>query len=233
MQRCDCLDCDLLQGKLPLPDALSATQTKLHVLGIGLLLSGGFSLFEWAAGWWSHSLTLMADAGHMWTDCFAISLAIGATYLRHLVAERKATLDAEKAEILAALANGFLLIVLAVWVFWEAVNRFNNSHPAVVSSVMLVTAAIGLVVNMMAASVLHTHSHQDLNIRGAFLHVLADTLSSVGVIASAVSIGVFHWNWADEVISLCIAALIGVGAFPLICSSLQSLQAGYTMRSKA
>lgn len=225
MRRCDCLDCDNpLQGKLPTPDSLSVTKTKLHALGTGLLLSGGFSLFEWTAGWWSHSLTLMTDAGHMLTDCLAMGLAIAAAGLAHLAASRKSTLGTQKAEILAALANGVLLLVLAAWVFWEAMNRFHHSHPAVISEVMLMTAIVGLGVNVMAASVLHNHSQHDLNVRGAFLHILADTISSVGVIVSAVLIWAFHWNWADEIVSVLIAVMIGIGAFPLIGASLQSLQ---------
>jgi cobalt-zinc-cadmium efflux system protein len=224
MRRCDCIDCDPLQGSLPDPSAASVTKTKLQVLGIGLLLSGGFSLLEWTAGWWSHSLSLMTDAGHMLSDCLALSLAIAATGLAHLASSRKDALGNQTAEILAALANGIGLLVLSAWVVWEAMNRFQNSHPAVISEVMLVTAIIGFGVNLIAASVLHDHSHHDLNIRGAFLHILADTVSSVGVIVSAVLIWAFHWDWADEIISLFIAALIGIGAFPLIWASLQSLR---------
>lgn len=224
MRRCDCLDCDPLQGKLPIPESVSVAQTKLHVLGISLLLSGGFSLFEWTAGWWSHSLTLVTDAGHMFTDCIAISLAVGAAWLAHVADRRKIKLGTQTAETLAALANGVLLLVLSVWVFWEAIQRFHHSHPAIVSDVMLITAIVGLGVNSLAASVLHDHSHHDLNVKGVFLHVLADTLSSLGVIVSAIVIWLFHWSWADVVISLCIAGVIGVGAFPLIWASLQSLQ---------
>jgi len=226
MRRCDCLSCDdPLQGQLPSPTALAA-KTKLQVLSMGLLLSGGFSLFELTAGWWSHSLTLMTDAGHMLSDCVALGLAIGATWLAQLAASQQRSLGAEKAETLAALANGIGLLVLAVWVVWEAMHRFQSSHPAVISEVMLVTAIVGLGVNIMAASVLHDHSHHDLNVRGAFLHVLADTASSVGVIVSAVLIWALHWDWADPVISLVIAAAIGVGALPLIMASLRSLRCG-------
>jgi cobalt-zinc-cadmium efflux system protein len=224
MNLCDCEDCDLLQGKLPLSGPLCATETKLQVLSVGLLLSGGFSLFEWLAGQWSHSLTLVTDAGHMFLDCLALGLAMGAAWLAHVATHQKATLGSQKAEIAAALANGVGLLVLALWVIWEAINRFHSSQPTVVSEVMLGTAIVGLGVNMVAASVLHNHSQHDLNVRGAFLHVLADTLSSVGVIISAGLIWAFHWDWADEVVSLLIAGMIGIGAFPLIFGSLRSLQ---------
>lgn len=223
MHRCNCSNADLLQGKLPEPT--STIRNKLHVLSIGLFLSGGFSLFEWTAGWWSHSLTLMTDAGHMFSDCLALTLAIGAAWLAHLATRQKNALGQSTAEVVAALANGLGLLVLAVWVVWEAVNQFHETHPAVVSEVMLVTAIVGLGINIVAASVLHDHSQHDLNVRGAFLHILADTVSSAGVIVSAVLIWAFHWNWVDEVVSLCIAIMIGIGSLPIIFSSLQSLQA--------
>ncbi len=247
---------DLLQGKLPefaasvdaatdpivsnpitdqSADQLAdrAAHHKLRVLRVGLLLSGGFSLFEWTAGWWSQSLMLMTDAGHMLSDCLALSLAIGAAWLAHLAVRQKQTLGPQKAEIAAALANGVGLLVLAVWVMWEALNRFHGDghgsfqggeYTVGSSEVVLVTAIVGLGINIMAASVLHDHSHHDLNVRGAFLHVLADTFSSAGVIVSAVLIWAFHWSWVDEVVSLCLAAVIGIGALPLIFESARSLR---------
>lgn len=250
MRQCDCQNFSLIQGQLPLdcstenlavdstrkgsPEEVSvpsvhqasqrATATKIRVLGLGLLLSSSFSVVEWAAGWWSHSLTLVTDAGHMLSDCLALGLALIATWLAQLAVTQKPWLGVQRAETLAALANGVGLLVLAIWVVWEATNRFQHQHPAVVSEVMLVTAIIGLGVNLIAASVLHDHSHHDLNIRGAFLHVLADTASSVGVLIAAGLIWAFHWNWADPVISLFIACLIGCGAFPLIRASIKTLR---------
>ncbi len=237
MRRCNCpdIDCsdldlsqgDLLQGKLPESDRLP--DNKLRVLRAGLLLSGGFSLFEWTAGWWSQSLTLMTDAGHMLSDCLALSLAIGAAWLAHLAVRQKQVLGPQKAEIAAALANGIGLLVLAVWVMWEVLHRVQDGglgggHAVRSSEVVLVTAIVGLGVNIMAASILHDHSQHDLNVRGAFLHVLADTFSSAGVIVSAVLIWAFHWHWVDEVVSLALAVVIGIGALPLIFESVRSLQ---------
>lgn len=211
-------------NNLPHSTSQLVTATKIRVLGLGLLLSGGFSLFEWTAGQWSHSLSLVTDAGHMFSDCVALALALVATSLAHLAVMQKSRLGTHRAENLAALANGIGLLVLALWVVWEATNRFQHNHPAVVSEIMFVTAIVGLGVNLIAASVLHDHSHHDLNVRGAFLHVLADTVSSIGVLVSAVLIWAFHWNWADQLISMFIAGLIGVGAFPLIRASLKALQ---------
>lgn len=231
MNRCECSDCDLLQGKLPSVQLYPDAATKIRVLAVGLLLTGGFSAVEWTAGWWSNSLTLVTDAGHMASDCLALGLSLTATGLAHLASKSKITLGNKRAELLAALANGVGLVVLALWVAWEAINRFQSSHPAVISEVMLVTAIIGLCMNTFAASLLHNHSHHDLNLRGAFLHILADTVSSVGVILAAVLIWAFHWNWADEVISLFIAAVIAIGAFPLIRESLLALHNGAIAKS--
>jgi cobalt-zinc-cadmium efflux system protein len=224
--RCECLDCDPLQGKLPLAENSPGAAEKMRLLGLGLLLTGGFSLIEWTAASWSHSLALVADAGHMLSDCGALGLSLTATWLAQIAATRSPRLGAKRAETLAALANGLGLLVLAAWVAWEAVNRFQHSHPAVISEVMLVTAIVGLGLNAFAASLLHGHSHSDLNLQGAFLHVLADTLSSVGVILAAVLIWAFHWSWADAVISLGTAGFICVSALPLIRASLLGLLQG-------
>ncbi len=89
---------------------------------------------------------------------------------------------------------------------------------------MLLTAIVGLGFNIVTASLLHTHSHADLNIRGAFLHAMADTVSSIGVLIAALLIWLLHWNWADEVMSICTAGLIAASALPLISESLQSWQ---------
>jgi cobalt-zinc-cadmium efflux system protein len=241
MRQCDCFECDVLQGKWPTVNGESSQEsqlghgsdthprpaavTKLRVLSVGLLLSGGFSFVEWGAGRWSHSLSLMTDAGHMLLDCLALLLALAATGLAHFAIRHRSTWGSHRAENFAALANGIGLIVLAGWVFLEATDRFQHNHPAVLSEVMIVTAVIGLGVNIMAASILHGHSHHDLNVRGAFLHILADTVSSLGVLVSAVLIWAFHWNWADQLISMFISAVIAAGAFPLIYASVQALTA--------
>ncbi|MBW4481095.1 MAG: cation diffusion facilitator family transporter [Tildeniella torsiva UHER 1998/13D] len=226
LKSCDCSDCDLLQGKLPKVANPRETNTKIRLLVLGLMLTGGFSGVEWVAGWWSNSLTLVTDAGHMASDCLALGLSLAATGLAQLAVYQQARLGLQRAELLAALANGIGLLVLAFWVAWEAINRFQSSHPAVVSEVMLITAIIGLGMNTLAVSIFHSHSHHDLNLRGAFLHILADTVSSAGVILAAVLIWAFHWNWADEVISLVIAGVMVVGAVPLIWESLSVLRQG-------
>lgn len=152
-----------------------------------------------------------------------MALSLAATWLAHLANRQRSTLGVQRAELLAALANGIGLVVLALWITWEAIVRFQGDHPAIISQTMLWTAVIGLGFNGISASLLHNHSHTDLNIRGAFLHVLADTVSSIGVILAALLICFLHWDWADIAVSLLTAGLMSLGALPLIRESLQAL----------
>jgi cobalt-zinc-cadmium efflux system protein len=216
----DCSICNPLQGKLPISSPVQPSG-KLRLLSIGLLLTGSFSLVEYGVGWQSHSLALVVDSGHMFLDCLAMVLSLLATAIAQTAANHRSSWGA-RAEVLAATANGFSLLVLASWGIWEAVLRFQVGHPTIVSGVMLLTAIIGLGFNGVTASLLHNHSHEDLNIRGAFLHALADTVSSIGVLVAALMISVLHWDWADEVISVITAGLIAMSALPLIHQSLQA-----------
>jgi cobalt-zinc-cadmium efflux system protein len=217
----DCNSCNPLQGKLPIPNTIQRS-SKLRLLIIGLLLSGSFSFIEYSVGWQSHSLALVVDSGHLFLDCFAMALALLATGFAQAAANHRIGLEALKAEKLAAIVNGISLLVLAIWVIWEAIIRFHVGHPTILSGTMLLTAIMGLGFNLVTVSLLHDHSHTDLNVRGAFLHALADTLSSVGVLLAALLIWLLHWNWADEVISMLTAGLIAMSALPLIDESVKA-----------
>jgi cobalt-zinc-cadmium efflux system protein len=227
MECFDCSNCNPLQGKLPIPNTIQRSG-KIRLLSIGLLLSASFSFIEYGVGRQSHSLALIVDSGHLFLDCFAMALALLATGFAQVAVNNRMGLEARKAENLAAIANGLGLLVLATWVIWEAVMRFHMGHPAIVSGAMLSTAIIGLGFNLVTVSLLHDHSHADLNIRGAFLHALADTVSSIGVLLAALLIWVLHWNWADEVISILTAGLIAMSALPLIDESVRAWLGGAT-----
>ncbi len=223
MQPCECLNCDPLQGKLPIPEENSNPAAKLQLLTLGLILTGGFSLIEYSMGWWSHSLALVADSGHLLSDCLAMGLSLLATCVAQLANRHPSFLNIRQAEVLAAIANGVGLLVLAGWVAWEAIDRFQ-SHTAIVSEAMLLTAIVGLLFNLLTVRLFHAHSHSDLNVRGAFLHILADTVSSIAVVISALLILVFHWEWADAIVSLLAAALIAMSTLPFLRESLQALR---------
>ncbi len=228
MQSCECLNCDPLQGKLPIPEENSNSTAKLRLLTLGLVLTGGFSLVEYGMGWWSHSLALVADSGHMLSDCLAMGLSLLATCIAQLANRHPSFLNARQAENLAALANGFGLLILAGWVAWEAIERFQ-SHAAILSEAMLLTAIGGLLFNLLTVRLFHAHSHADLNVRGAFLHILADTLSSIAVIVAALFIWVLHWEWADVVVSLLTSFLIVVSTLPFLRESFRALRRSTTV----
>ena len=203
----------------------SQTTNKVRLLVTVLVLICSFALAELAVGLFSHSLALLADSGHMVSDCFALILALLATWL----SQRRRASDLEPDnhwfEVLAALINGVGLVVIALWVSWEAVERLQSPPVEILSLPMLATASIGFGVNSVNIFLLHKDSHHDLNLRGAFLHVLADAASSVGVIIAAIAVWALNWLWADGVISLLVSGLIIISAMPLIIQSLNALVA--------
>lgn len=202
---------------------LTVSTSKRRSLWIALGLICVLALVEIGVGWFSHSLALVAEAGHMLTDGFALGLALLATWVAQLPASNQATFGYRRVEILAALINGVGLIGVGLWIGWEAVHQLHSSHSDILSVPMLVTAVIGLGINTVNAGLLHQDSHQDLNLRGAFLHMVADAVSAVGVVLAALAIWAFHWNWADKAISLGVAIVITLGAIPLIRKSLHIL----------
>jgi len=161
---------------------------------------------EWVGGWLTGSLALRADAGHMLTDSVSILLALLALSFASRPADLKRTFGFYRMEILAALANGVTLVVLAVWIVVEAIERFRS--PAAIDAVpMMAIAAVGLVANIVSLFVLHREGGS-LNLRGAFLHVLGDTLSSVGVIVAAGIVLLTGWTPIDPILSIAIAMVI-------------------------
>jgi cobalt-zinc-cadmium efflux system protein len=118
---------------------------------------------------------------------------------------------------------GWGLVAIAFWIGWEAIVRLQSPPVEILSLPMLATASVGLGVNTINIVLLHKDSHHDLNLRGAFLHVLADAASSVGVILAAIAVWTLHWLWADGVISLLVSGLIIISATSLIVQSLKML----------
>lgn len=212
-------------------------QTKQTHLIIAVVLIGSFAVAELLVGTTSGSLALIAEAGHMASDSLALVLALVATRLAQppqpsLLSDSFAGITGESSavtskiawETWAALANGLGLVAIALWIGWEAIERLQNPPEAIASLPMLITAGIGLVVNSINIALLHHDSAHDLNLRGAFLHVLADAMSCIGVILAAIGVATLHWFWADGVISLVVAGMILVGATPLVVKSTQCLR---------
>jgi cation diffusion facilitator family transporter len=170
----------------------------------------------------SGSLALLADAGHMATDAAGIALALGAVTLAQRPARGRRTFGWQRIEILAAVANGLLLLGVAGYVLVEAIRRIGR--PAEIGSeLMLTVAGAGLVVNLVALALLHRGRGESLNVRGAYLEVLGDALGSVAVLVAGVVIATTGWTYADALASLAIAVLVLPRAWHLLREALDVL----------
>lgn len=180
---------------------------------LSLVLTGVIAVAEAVGGWLTHSLALLSDAVHMLTDISALGLSLLALWFSGKPANLKKTYGYYRMEILSALLNGVLLLGITVWIAVEAWQRLRS--PAVVDlGPMAVVATVGLVANLAALAFLHrTHS---MNVRGAFLHVLGDALSSVGVLVAAGIMALTRWYATDALLSLLISIIIVVGALRLV-----------------
>lgn len=176
-------------------------------LVISIVITGLTMLLEIAGGVWSNSLALLSDAGHMFSHLFALGVSYFAILLACRAPTEAQSFGFYRAEILAALVNGFSLLIIVAWIVYEAWERLKN--PATVSSShMFLVAMIGLIVNVVTALLLKDASHRDINIRGAFIHVLGDLGSSVGVVIAAAVIYFTGFTPLDPMISVLIAVVI-------------------------
>jgi cobalt-zinc-cadmium efflux system protein len=169
---------------------------------------------EAVGGWLTNSLALLADAGHMLTDVAALTLTLAAIWFAARPATPKKTYGYYRYEILAAFINGIALVLLSLWVIYEAFERWN-APPEIQGLGLTVVAVGGLLVNLSAAYLLHGDHAHDLNMRGAWLHVIGDALGSVTAITAGVLILVFDWVWADAVGSVLISLIIVFSAWLL------------------
>ena len=191
-------------------------------LAVALALVLGFAAVEVVGGLLAGSLALLADAAHMLSDAAALGLALGAAWLAGRPATAGRSFGWRRAEILAALVNGLALVVLAAWIAWEAIGRLGDP-PEVDGWWVVGVGTAGLAVNAAAYRVLHRSSAESLNVRAALQHVLADLLSSAGVVVAGVLVLVGGWDAADPAISLVIAALILWSAKDVLSESLAVL----------
>lgn len=175
-------------------------------------------MVEVIGGVLSNSLALLGDAGHMFTDTLALGLSVAALSLAKRPASQTRTYGFLRAEVLAALANGTILVLICGFIFYEAYQRFVEP-PEVRGTLMLAVAAVGFLANLLGILVLRSASRDNLNVKGAFLHMWGDTISSVGVIAAGVIILVTGWTVVDPIISMFIGLLILRGAVGLVLES--------------
>ncbi|MCA1769813.1 MAG: cation diffusion facilitator family transporter [Halomonas sp.] len=179
-----------------------------------ILLTGGFMVAEVVGGIISGSLALLADAGHMLTDTAALGLAWFAAWISRRPADEKRSYGYHRVQTLAAFVNGLTLIAIVVWIAIEAIRRFL-SPMEVMGTPMLVIATLGLVVNVVVFAILHGGDRDNLNIRGAALHVLGDLLGSVAAIVAALVILATGWMPIDPLLSVLVAMLILRSAWKL------------------
>ena len=196
-------------------------------LTIALVLTGIFLIAELVGAWLFNSLALLSDAAHMFTDTAALAIALAAIRIGRRPADDRRTYGYRRFEILAAAFNGLTLMVVAAWIVFEAVARFVSPLP-IQSTGMLVIATLGLIINIVVAIMLFKggDTHDNLNMRGAFLHVISDLLGSVAAIIAALAVKWYGWTWADPLISVLVALLVLRSGFMVLREAAHVLMEG-------
>src|SRR5436853_2963917 len=205
----------LAHGQMPHDHRHGRSYDGRKRLVIVLALTAIYMFAEAFGGWWTGSLALLADAGHMLADVVALALALMALWFSARPATPGKTFGYYRLEILAALINGVGLVLIALFIFYEAYLRWA-APPVVRSLPMTIVAAGGLAVNLTCARLLHHDREIDLNVRGAWLHIISDALGSVGAIIAGVVITLSGWYAIDPLISVFIGLLIVWSSWNLI-----------------
>jgi cobalt-zinc-cadmium efflux system protein len=185
-----------------------------------ILLNLIFVLLEFAYGFIANSTALIADAGHNASDVLGLLLAWGALLLTRTQPSERYTYGLRSTSILAALANATLLLLACGAIAWEAIHRFSQP-PTVASLTISIVAAVGIVINGLSAWLLRKGSKEDLNVRGAYLHMIADTVVSLAVVITGLAMFQSGWYWLDPSISLVIIVVIVIGTLGLLRDSLR------------
>jgi cobalt-zinc-cadmium efflux system protein len=192
---------------------------------LSMLITSLTLIAEIVGGILTGSLALLSDAAHVFLDILALALSYGAVRLASRAPSEKHTYGFHRMKVVAAFINGVTLVIVALEIFREAIIRFGSPQ-SVIAGPMLIVAVIGLAANLVVALVLGHHEHDDLNTRAAFLHVLGDALSSVGVIAAGVVILFTGWTWVDPLVGILIGVIILSGAFRVLKEAIHILNEG-------
>ena len=203
----------------------SVRETGKSRLRLVLVLTSFFFVVEVIGGFWTNSLALLSDAGHMLSDMFALGLSLFAFWLSSRKPSTTKTYGYYRFEVVAAFINGVLLILIALWIFAEAYSRFQQ--PAAVKSIpMLLIAIIGLMINLLGIYLLHKAGTKNINIRGALFHLVGDAAGSVGAITAAIVITLTGWTLFDPLVSVLIGVLIIYSAWRLLWDVVNILMQG-------
>lgn len=194
----------------------------IKLLWIVLGMRSGLFLAELVVGLWVHSLSLLAVAGHMMVDVLAIAVALVVAELsRHL--PNKTNINPIHLEAWAALVNSLILLGIAAFIAWEAIKQI--SEPQVSAGLpILIMAVLGFVVKGVNAVLLYEESHHSLNIRGVFLHAIADAVNSISLLFVSLAVLLLNWFWADAIASIFVILLIIVNALLLLQDSIKILR---------
>ena len=185
---------------------------------VGLIVNLAFVVCEFGAGLWADSSALMADAGHNLSDVLGLAMAGGAAWLARRAAGSKRTYGYGKATVLAALGNALLLIFACGAIAFEAIRRLSEPAP-VASVVIMIVAGIGFVINLGTALMFMKDQHKDLNVRGAYLHMMSDAAVSLGVVVAGAVILLTGWAVIDALVSLAIVAVVLISTWGLLKDS--------------
>ncbi|MFB3882607.1 MAG: cation diffusion facilitator family transporter [Armatimonadota bacterium] len=194
-------------------------------LAFALLLTAVVLIAEVVGGVWTHSLALLSDAAHVFTDLISLFLSFGALVISARPVTEERTFGWHRAEVLAALVNGILLFGISAFLLFEAYTRLQSPVHVKVEG-MLVVAVAGLAANGIIAFRLRGHAHGDINVRSAYLHVIADLLGSIGVVVAAVIMLATGWFLADPILSIAIALAVLFGSGRLLRDSVHILLEG-------
>lgn len=186
-----------------------AAGSNKKVLLISFIMITGYMIIEAIGGFLTNSLALLSDAGHMLSDSISLMIALIAFKLAEKKASHNKTFGYKRFEILAAVINGVALILISLYIIYEAIKRFSHP-PEVATTGMLIISIIGLAVNILVAWIMLNggDTKNNLNIKGAYLHVVSDMLGSIGAILAAILIIFFGWGWADPLASVIVAVLV-------------------------
>ena len=201
----------------PKPDFSKTDRNR--AFAISVLLNTGFVVVQATYGFLTNSLALLADAGHNLSDVLGLLLAWGASLLVRRLPTPRRTYGLRRASILAALLNAILILLASGSIAWEAIQRFANPQE-IPATTVIVVAAIGIGINAGSALLFWRDRQSDLNLRGAFLHLVADAVVSLGVVLAGVAIAITGWNWFDPAISLIIVVAIAYSSWQLLKESL-------------
>jgi cobalt-zinc-cadmium efflux system protein len=187
---------------------------------VGIVLNILFVIIEFSTGFFTNSLALLSDAGHNLSDVATLGLSLFAFQLSKRKANNKFTFGYHKSTILASLANAVILLLAVGSIGWEAIHRFM--HPEITNGkVISLVAGVGIVINVVSALFFFREKENDLNIKGAYLHLMVDAMVSAGVVLAGIAIYYTHLLWIDPLISICIMAIVLYSTWGLLKESLR------------